>query len=236
MPPAWILDILAAAMLVVAALSATRLTSTWLAARAVGDRSWPGSGADCDAVHVLMGIAMAGTLAPSVRTLPAGAWEAVFGVATAWFAWRVARDVRANGVRALAGRHFTPHLVHSAAMVYMYAALTVSGDAGGMGMSAGTQSLEYPTLALVFGFVLAGYSVWDLDQLSGQRRAVVAVEGGATISVTTNGGVAQNAVAAAAGTAVEGTAARGLLASPVVTTGCRVAMGVTMAFMLFVMI
>jgi opacity protein-like surface antigen len=237
MPPAWILDILAAAMLVVAALSVTRLTATWLAAlavpgRAVSGRSWPRSadGVDCDAAHVLMGIAMAGMLVPSVRTLPYGAWELVFGLATAWFGWRVARDVRANGVRALSGPHFTPHLVHSAAMVYMYAAITGGGGAAmsGMGMSgAGARALEYPTLGLVFGLVLAGYSVWDLDQLSVQRRAVAAVPGGTTVPVG-----AGAAVSVATGSVV----ARGLLTSPAVTTGCRIAMGVTMAFMLFVMI
>ncbi|HSZ39862.1 MAG TPA: DUF5134 domain-containing protein [Trebonia sp.] len=244
MPPAWILDILAAAMLVVAALSVTRLTTTWLAARAVPGRSWPRSedAADCDAAHVLMGIAMAGMLVSSVQTLPSGAWEVVFGLATAWFAWRVARDVRANGVRALSGPHFTPHLVHSAAMVYMYAAITVGGGAmsgmamGGTGISGGAQALEYPTLGLVFGLVLAGYSVWDLDQLSGQRRGVVAVPGGATVSVPAGAAIVSPVSVSTDGAATGGVAARGLLTSPTVTTGCRIAMGVTMAFMLFVMI
>jgi hypothetical protein len=84
----------------------------------------------------------------------------------------------------------------------------------------------------VFGLVLAGYSVWDLDQLSGQRRRVVAVPGGVTVSVPASAAVSVSTD----GTAAGGVAARGLLTSPAVTPGCRIAMGVTMAFMLFVMI
>ena len=70
-----------------------------------------------------MAIAMAGMLAPSLTTLPNGAWEVVFALLTAWFAYRVVRDARANGTRALAGGHCAPHLVHSAAMLYMFLAL-----------------------------------------------------------------------------------------------------------------
>jgi len=44
------------------------------------------------------------------------------------------------------------------------------------GMSAGSSSmlmLSDPTLAFVFALVLLGYSVWDLDQLSGRRYSLV---------------------------------------------------------------
>ena len=41
----------------------------------------------------------------------------------------------------------------------------------GMGGASGSamQTLAYPTLAFVFALILIGYSVWDLDQLSGRR-------------------------------------------------------------------
>ena len=39
------------------------------------------------------------------------------------FGFRVVRDARANGVRALAGGHCAPHLVHSASMLYMFLAI-----------------------------------------------------------------------------------------------------------------
>jgi len=44
-------------------------------------------------------------------------------------------------------------------------------DMGGMPGDVGSamMTLRYPLLALVFAFVLTGYSIWDLDQVSGRR-------------------------------------------------------------------
>jgi hypothetical protein len=217
MTPAWVLDTFAALMLVVAALSA---------ARVVAARPWrPGSVIlDTDIAHLLMAIAMAGMLAVSLRTLPDRAWAAVFCVLTAWFGYRVVRDARASGVRALAGGHCAPHLVHSAAMLYMFLALAAptAGAAGMSGMDgSATQPLEYPTLAFAFGLVLAAYSVQDLDLLSAGRYRLAPA------------GPALPGVPALAGT---GSVAAPRLLRPGTTVGCRIAMGVTMAFMLFVMI
>jgi hypothetical protein len=165
MTPAWIFDLLAAFMLVVAAVSASRL---------VVARPWrPGSViVDTDIAHLLMAIAMAGVLTSSLSTLPNVAWEVIFVVMIGWYAFRVVLDVQANGMRALAGGHCAPHLVHSGAMLYMFLAMTSAGMARGMaGMSGGSSSLllSYPTLAFVFALILIGYSIWDLDQLSGRR-------------------------------------------------------------------
>ena len=175
MTPAWILDILAALMLVVAAVSAARLVTArpWASG---GGTAGP-AGPDVDVAHLLMAIAMAGMLTASLTTLPNTAWDVIFGLMTAWFAWRVWRDARANGVRALAGGHCAPHLVHSAAMLYMFTALAAPGGGSGMagmGASGGSamQTLEYPTLAFIFALILIGYSAWDLDQLSGRRYAL----------------------------------------------------------------
>ena len=119
--PAWILDIFAALMLVVAAVSAARLVAArpWVRGGAAAGPAGP----DVDVAHLLMAIAMAGMLTASLTTLPNTAWDVIFALMTAWFAWRVWRDSRANGVRALAGGHCAPHLVHSAAMLYMFTAL-----------------------------------------------------------------------------------------------------------------
>jgi hypothetical protein len=166
MTPAWILDLLAAFMLAVAAVSAARL---------VAARPWRYGSVivDTDIAHLLMAIAMAGVLASSLSTLPNAAWEVIFGVMIAWFALRVVLDARANGVRALAGGHCAPHLAHSGAMLYMFLGMTSSAGAmaGMAGMSGGSSMLmlSHPTLAFVFALVLIGYSIWDLDQLSGRR-------------------------------------------------------------------
>ena len=188
--PVWILDVLAGGMLAVAGVSAARLA--WA-------RPWRRGTVvtDTDVGHLLMAIAMAGMLAAGLRTLPGAAWVAIFGVLTCWFGYRVARDARASGVRALAGRHCTPHLVHSGAMVYMFLALppVAAASAGMAGM--GSAGLRYPSLAFVFALILAASTVWDLDQLSGRRYR---------------------------------------LAPAAVTVGCRIAMSITMAFMLLIMI
>ncbi len=274
MTPAWLLDLVAAVMLVVAALSAARLAAAGPWRR--------GAVTDTDVAHLLMSVAMAGMLTPGLRTLPDAAWEVIFGLLAAWFAVRVARDTSRNGVRALAGGHCAPHLVHSTSMLYMFLAMTTAvpaaAGAGGMDMQETSgMTLRYPTLALLFAFILAGYSVWDLDQLSGRRYTLasarvpvarLAVPGIALLAGTDSAASAlplprasrgsasaaapqPEAVRPAAGdqsAAVAGDAGRrpagdhaaaGLgpsLLSPAVTVGCRIAMGIAMAFMLLIAI
>ena len=260
MTPAWILDIFAAIMLAVAAISAARL---------VAARPWQHGGVvtDTDISHLLMGIAMAGMLAPSLTTLPNDAWVGVFAVLMIWFGYRVARDYQANGARALAVGHCAPHLVHSAAMVYMFAAITTSSTMAGMsGMGAmsgmsGMSSLHVPTLALLFAAILIGYTVWDLDQLSSLRSgltaAVAATTGPRLVPAAAGApaaGVGLDAAESSAGGAIAdspdettGTADQGavgggrsrsipFLDAPGTVVGCRIAMGVTMALMLILMI
>ncbi|WP_207005710.1 DUF5134 domain-containing protein [Trinickia mobilis] len=216
MSPAWLSDILAALMLVVVAVCATRLATARLptnrlsAAGPTGSRSSPrgSGGADSDLAHLLMCLAMAGMLAPGVKTLPPQAWEAIFVLLTAWFAWRLAGHTKVNGLRSLVSGHRAAHLFHCAAMVYMFAALTASDGMDMTGMGSGmARSLKYPALALAFAFVLVYCSAWDLvGQLSGRRYAL----GGAP----------------SAGTAPAGDTAT--------TAACRIAVGVTMAFMLLI--
>ena len=234
MTPAWLLDIVAALVLVVAAVSAARL---------VAARPWQHGSlvVDTDVAHVLMAIAMAGILAPGLGTLPGTGWAVIFGLLTAWFALRVLLDEQATGLRALAGRHCAPHLVHSAAMLYMFLAVRVpaAGMSGMSGMSgtggmasasgAALTTLRLPTLAFLFALILAGYSVWDLDQLSGRRYALgtarVALAGGGAVRV------AANEVAGSGGAG-----AATFLLSPAVTIGSRIIMGAAMVLMLVIAI
>ena len=139
-------------------------------------------------------------------------------------------------------------------------------------------SLRYPTLALLFAFILVSYSIWDLDQLSGRRYAfsaarvpgtpLLAVADSAALTVpgstmshgfgptTPATGYVRGAAGAVPGLVPgEGAMGEGLshdlggprgdhspggnrafLLSPAVTVGCRIAMGVAMAFMLFIAI
>ncbi len=220
MIPAWLPDIVAALMLVVAAMSAARLAAA---------RPWQHGSVviDTDIAHLLMAIAMAGMLAPGLSTLPDTAWAVIFVLLTAWFAVRVVLDASASGVRALAGGHCAPHLVHSAGMLYVFLALSASaGGVNGMsGMGSGsepTMALRYPTLAFAFALILAGYSIWDLDHLSGSRYSLAPVPLSlAGVSVVAQTGPQTRPVPAAL-----------TVLSPAVTVGCRIIMGVAMVFML----
>jgi hypothetical protein len=181
MIPAGILDIFAAIMLVVAGVSCVRLIVAW---------PWPHRAADAgiDAAHVLMALAMAGMLAGGLRTLPDAAWAAVFAVVTAWLAWRVAAETRQRRAQARGTGHHLPHLVHGAAMIYMFLATTPAPAAGPVmaGMAAGPGLLRLPTLGLVFALLMAGWAVWDLDQLSGSV-SVPAARGQRVHGLTTSG-------------------------------------------------
>jgi Domain of unknown function (DUF5134) len=268
MTPAWILDTFAAIMLAVAAVSVARLA-------AARPRRRPD--ADIDTGHLLMGIAMAGMLAPGLRTLPDGRWAMLFGLLTAWFARAVWREARGRGAPALATSHHAPHLLHGAAMLYTFLALTAPAAVGGgpgMGgmVPAGTAGtampvLRLPALALIFALLLAGYTVRDLDLLSGGYSLTPARVAPATarLAPATAPLAAAQALPAAShsplpaahGEAVapprpRGTsraarglgrpsasalaAARSLVIAPGTATTCRVAMGLTMAFMMIMMI
>jgi hypothetical protein len=270
MIPAWILDIFAALMLVVAGISASRL---------LAERSWarPAADADIDAAHVLMGIAMAGMLAGGLKTLPNSVWVAVFAVVTAWFAGRVAREARTRrDLASVLTTHHVPHLIHGAAMIYMFVAFSspaagAAGSAmGGMGSMGGSMgTLRVPTIGLVFVLIMAGWAVLDIDQISRSGRSRsgrgevavpaglrhrVAVAAAGTAPALAAMGPADDSLAAMAATAApvattragSGAASgsstapspavvRGIL-DPRVATTCRIAMGVTMALMLVLMI
>ena len=263
MTPAWILDILAALMLAVAAVSAARLglARPWRKGAVV---------TDTDVSHLFMGIAMAGMLASGLTTLPSAAWEVIFALLAVWFGYRVVSDARSNGARALAGGHCAPHLVHSAAMLYMFLALAAPAPGGsGMGSMGGAsaaQALKYPSLAFVFALILIGYSTWDLDQLSGKRyrRAGASLSLAGVPAATVPALAGAEPAAMASGTLMSGDAvvsgdspptawsgavpaettgagaapagAAAWLLSTGTTVGCRIAMGATMAFMLLIMI
>jgi hypothetical protein len=271
--PRWILDTFAAVMLGVAMLSVARLALArprQSGAVAVG----------IDLAHLLMSLAMAGTLTTKLA-VSGPVLTACFALLTLWFAFQVAKDATGGGVRALAGGHCAPHLVHSAAMLYMSLALTSSAGrtaAGGMGGSSASALgvLGMPTLALGFALALIGYGVRDLDQLSGRRRRpAMGLDGVAVVLDGTAGPMPRVAVppweslaapaagarelTAGAATALASTAfastafagspsagtasaaghaggTRAILLSPEVTVACRIAMGVTMALMLLIMI
>jgi hypothetical protein len=120
----------------------------------------------------------------------------------------------------MARGHYAPPLVQSAAMLYIFAALaaqSVSSTGGMAGMagwsSSGLPALRAPTLALIFALLLVAFAVHDLDRRAGVDSYFRTV-----------------------GRPLAAYPAERLLLSPAVVKGCQVTIGVTMAFILIIMI
>lgn len=160
--PSWLSDTFAAVMLLIAVYCAARL-----AAAGVWRRE---TELDTDGVHLLMGVAMTGTLAPALSLAPSAAWVTVFAVTAAWFAWQAVRVRRGLGAGRWRCPYPVPHLIESLAMVYMLAAIRGTGSRGtgtsmsGMGGAAGMARV--PELAVVFALFMVGYVTWLGDRLT----------------------------------------------------------------------
>jgi len=210
--PGWLTGLLTALMLTVAAYNATRL-----AAAVRWDRA---AELDADGVHVVMGVAMAGMLTPSLSFAPARLWQAIFAAAGAWFAWQFLRTRRgpANGT-ALGSRrcpHPLPHLIECAAMVLMLA-LPAATATVNMGVTTGAltgTAARFSPLTLLLALFMVGYVMWLANNLTALAPATAA--------------------SAAAGTTAT-TAATAYLA-PRCAACCKIAMGTTMGYMLIMML
>lgn len=167
--PAWLSAVVATVMLLIAAGSVVRL-AVWRLRRQAAEP-------EADALHVLMGVAMAGMLQPQLSPVPAVAWRAVFTAAAAWFAWRAIarrRNDHARGWRPRPGSwrcaHPEPHCVECAAMIYML--LPAGGGSRGAAMAmpgmASAAPAANPALALVLAVFMLGYIVWTADRLASQ--------------------------------------------------------------------
>jgi hypothetical protein len=245
--PAWLSDTFAAVMLAVSIYCAGRLAAAGAWRRETD--------LDADGLHLVMGVAMAGMLAHALSVLPPGAWEAVFAVAAAWFAWQAARVSRGHGPGSWRCAFPLPHLAESLAMVYAFAAVrpAARGTGAGMpGMGAAVGATHFPVLAVVFALFMLGYVAWLGDRLTSisPGAAVTAAPGGAAQFAAAPAG---QELAYAAGTrpapAAEGTArtlarpgpvrkARGCwpVLAPRAAACSKIAMGITMGYMLIVML
>jgi hypothetical protein len=227
--PSWLAWTFASVVIVVAAYCLTRLLVSWRQHRPSDRR--------VDAIHVLMGVAMAGMLVPRLRVFWAGGWEIVFGIGTAWFAWLAIREFR--GRATVGGRpgHHLQHVLACAAMLYMLlAAATVA-------RSMYSIAAHFPTLALVLAFALFGYVVWNADRLSSlapvAALAARAVPVPVLAGASTGGGAsfaAADAEDAPSTPGPQAPAGRRVPLSPRLAVCCEIAMGVTMGYMLIVML
>ncbi|MGB6576891.1 MAG: DUF5134 domain-containing protein [Streptosporangiaceae bacterium] len=235
--PAWLTDIFAAVMITVAAYCASRL---------VVARWWRRpTDVDSDGVHVVMGVAMAGMLVTGLRFLPVGLWEAVFAAAAGWFGWRSVRVRRGTPLSRWHCPQPVPHLVECGAMLYMYLAVPAVAVAAKGGMSA--TGTRFSFLALVLALFMLGYVVRVGDRLSVQAPTL-AVAVPARIVAATNRPGEPGALMTATGPESAGAASHGGWAgvgpvsqgtsylAPRCAAMCKIAMGITMGYMLILML
>ena len=160
--PTWLTAIFAAASLAVAVYCAGRL---------VAARRWHRpTELDTDGAHVVMGVAMAGMLVSGLRTLPSAIWEVVFAAAAAWFGYRILQARRGAQPSPWRSSHPLPHLVECAAMVFMFLILPASAAAGaatsGMSMTMTATESRFSFLTLPLALYLFGYVVWLGDRVT----------------------------------------------------------------------
>ena len=192
--PSWLAWVFASVVIIVAGYCLTRLAASWRQHRPSDYR--------VDAIHVLMGVAMAGMLVPRLAVFWAGGWEVVFGMGAAWFGWLAIREFR--GRPTVGGRpgHHLQHVLACGAMLYMFlAAATVAKAAAGgsamSGMAGG--AAHFRTLALVLAFALIGYVVWTADRLSSLAPVAALAARSAPVPVLAGAGPGGGASIVAAG-------------------------------------
>jgi Domain of unknown function (DUF5134) len=175
MAEAPVADVLAVGMLAVAIFCAGRLVlaAAW---RRTNER-------DVDAVHVVMGVSMAGMLTGWLTGAWNDAWVAVFAVSTIWFGSGVVRHLSARSFPTTGGGHL-PHFVTSAAMLYMLFAMGSTAMGGGMHAMAGaTRSpmLEDALIAVLLvgnAVISAGQALIRVEPASARLAAVRAPAAG----------------------------------------------------------
>ena len=239
--PSWLTDVFAAVMILTACYSASRLV--------VSRRRGLATEADADGLHTVMGAAMAGMLVPSLNLLPATTWIVVFGAGAAWFGACAARSP-SQARFSWQCRYPVPHLIECIAMLYMLLAVRGARQGTGMAMpgmgtSPGT-SAAFPALAVVLVLFMLGYVMWATDQLASLARAKITTtiparipEQRALAAVPSGGRAASTAGTAdtphTAAAQQQDSASRTLLTPKLAALG-KIAMGITMGYMLILMV
>jgi cytochrome b561 len=228
----WIAYTLAAVMIVTSVYCLSRLTVSWREKRPT-ERP-------VDAAHVLMGVAMAGMLVPRLRIFWTGGWEVVFGLGAVGFAWLAFRDMRTPVPECEAPRqHNLQHVLACGAMVYMLAAAPAAAAAGsGMSGMAG-EAARLPTLALILAVALFGYVIWTADRLTSLAPVAALAAAGTPALVRAGGSAATDGQSAGLTESAGDGEARGSRPAPLsprLAACCEIVMGVTMGYMLILML
>jgi hypothetical protein len=221
--PAWLTAIFAAASLAVAVYCAGRLV--------VARRGHRPTELDTDGAHVIMGVAMAGMLVSGLRTLPSAIWEVVFAAAAVWFGYRMLQARRGAQSSPWRSSHPLPHLVECAAMVFMFLILPAAAGAAtsstSMTMTATESRFSFLTLPLAV--YLFGYVVWLGDRVTLHAPALAL----ATAPASAESGPRPGYGSGSGSPSPE--PAHPYLA-PRCAAICKITMGITMGYMLILML
>jgi Domain of unknown function (DUF5134) len=219
--PAWLTAIFAAASLAVAVYCAGRLV--------VARRGHRPTELDTDGAHVIMGVAMAGMLVSGLRTLPSAIWEVVFAAAAVWFGYRMLQARRGAQSSPWRSSHPLPHLVECAAMVFMFLILPAAAGAATSRVSLTMTATEsrFSFLTLPLAVYLFGYVVWLGDRVALHAPALALATATASAESGPRPGYG--------GGSPSPEPARPYLA-PRCAAICKITMGITMGYMLILML
>ena len=217
--PAWLTAIFAAASLAVAVYCAGRLV--------VARRGHRPTELDTDGAHVIMGVAMAGMLVSGLRTLPSAIWEVVFAAAAVWFGYRMLQARRGAQSSPWRSSHPLPHLVECAAMVFMFLILPAAAGAATSSVSMTMTATEsrFSFLTLPLAVYLFGYVVWLGDRVTLHAPALALATAPASAGPRPGYGSGSPGPEPA----------RPYLA-PRCAAICKITMGITMGYMLILML
>ncbi len=198
-----------------------------VAARPLGRRNH----FDVNVAHVLMGAAMIGMLVPRWNVAPRALCVAIFSAMAAYFAVQAIRFVRRHGILGSDSGHVhhvthaLAHLVMALAMLYMYwLGMPLSLGGAASAMSGAPTTAGDPTLTLLLLVLLLGSAVWELD---GMGRLVAVRPAVAPVGALGGGG-------GGAGGGFATPEVRWL--APRLEAWCHIAMCLTMAYMLVLMV
>jgi hypothetical protein len=224
--PDWLTGLFAVLMIAIAVYFAARLVFAGVRHRRIH--------VEVNVAELVMGLAMAGMLRPSLDVVPIGWWEVVFACFALWF---VVQGVRFLGRHGFVGgessvayhrAHYPLHVVMSCAMLYMYLAASspAASGSGQLAMAAptGTEA-DFVALPLLFIVLLAALAMWQIDGLN-RYRAHAALPVGA--------GGSLEAAPVSEPSAQPAPLAQWL--APRSESVCLVAMSVAMSFLLVLML
>ena len=217
--PAWLTAIFAAASLAVAVYCAGRLV--------VARRGHRPTELDTDGAHVVMGVAMAGMLVSGLRTLPSTIWEVVFAAAAMWFGYRMLQARRGAQSSPWRSSHPLPHLVECAAMVFMFLILPAAAGAATSSVSMTMTATEsrFSFLTLPLAVYLFGYVVWLGDRVTLHAPALALATAPATAGPRPG-----------YGSGSPGPEPAHPYLAPRCAAICKITMGITMGYMLILML